>query len=157
MSTAADTTSLVGAEKSEFVTFRVGDALMGVDILQAEEINRHIEATNVPHAPEYVRGVINLRGDVVTVIDLCTILGLPTAELTKQTRTVVVRSKGEQIGLLVDRIADVVEARSDEIDPPPANMGSVEGRYYHGVYKLDTELLILLNIDAVLAVQAATR
>ncbi|HYW78494.1 MAG TPA: chemotaxis protein CheW, partial [Thermoguttaceae bacterium] len=151
MSTAVENTSLIGATETEFVTFCVGDALMGVNIRQVEEINRHVEVTIVPHAPPYVRGVINLRGEVVTVVDLRRILGLPPAEITQQTRTIVVRSKGEQIGLLIDRIADVVKARNDEIDPPPANVGGVEGRFFKGVYKSDSELLIILDIDAALA------
>ncbi len=83
---------------------------------QVEEINRYVDVTAVPHAPGYVRGVINLPGAVVTVVDLRTALGLPATELTKQSRTVVVHSKREHIGPLVDRIADVVRARTDEID-----------------------------------------
>ena len=153
MSIATETTTA----ETEFVTFRVGDALMGVDIRQVEEINRHVEVTAVPHAPDYVRGVINLRGAVVTVVDLRRILGMPPAEITKQTRTVVVHSNDEQIGLLVDRIADVVKARTDEIDPPPANIAGVEGRFFKGVHKLETELLIILDIDAALAGETNAR
>ena len=151
MSTASKTAPPANeTAETEFVTFRVGDALMGVSIRQVEEINRHVEVTAVPHAPDYVRGVINLRGEVVTVVDLRRILGLPPAEITKQTRTVVVHSKGEHIGLLVDRIADVVKARTDEIDSPPANVGGVEGRFFKGVHKLETELLVILDVDAAL-------
>ncbi len=151
MSIAAETAPPAGTADTEFVTFRVGDVLMGVGIRQVEEINRHVEVTIVPHAPDYVRGVINLRGAVVTVVDLRRIIGLPPAELTGQTRTVVIHSKGEQIGLLVDRIADVVKTRTDRIDQPPANIGGVEGRFFKGVYKLEAELLIILDIDAALA------
>ena len=157
MSIATETTFATSADKVEFVTFYVGNILIGADIRQVEEINRHVDVTAVPHAPDYVRGVINLRGAVVTVVDLRTILGLLATELTKQTRTVVVRSKGEQIGMLVDRIADVVKARTDEIDRPPANIGGAEGRFFKGVYKLDAELLIILDIDAALAGEANSR
>ncbi len=150
MSIAPDTTPATSADEVEFVTFYVGDILIGADIRQVEEINRHVEVTVVPHAPNYVQGAINLRGAVVTVVDLRTILGLPATGITSQTRTVVVRSKGEQIGLLIDRIADVVKARTDEIDRPPANIGGVEGRFFKGVHKLDAELLIILDIDAAL-------
>ncbi len=151
MRVAMETTSPVGMAETKFVTFRVGDSLMGVSIRLVEEINRHVEVTPVPHAPCHFRGVINLRGEVVTVVDLRTILELPPAELTQQTRKVVVQSKGEQIGLLVDRIADVVRTRTDDIDPPPANIGGVDGRFFKGVYKLKTELRIILDIDAALA------
>lgn len=157
MSTATETMSTTDAGEVEFVTFRVGNMLIGADIRQVEEINRHVEVTAVPHAPDHVRGVINLRGEVVTVVDLRTILGLPPTETTKQTRTVVVHSKDEQIGLLIDRIADVVKTRHDDIDPPPANLGSVKGRFFKGVHKLETELLTILDIDAALAGEAAAR
>lgn len=137
----------------EYVTFRVGDALVGVDICQVEEINRLVEVTSVPHAPKYIRGVINLRGDVVTVVDLRTVFGMVPVELSSQTRTVIVRSRDEQIGLLVDRIGDVVKARSDALDPPPANLGGLDGRLFKGVYKLEKELLVVLDVEAALVVK----
>ncbi len=154
MSIAASETvssdTLAEAE-TEYVTFCVADTLLGVDICQVEEINRLVDLTTVPHAPKYVRGVINLRGDVVTVVDLRTILGLPPTETIQQSRTVVVGSKDEKIGLLVDRIGDVVKARDSQIDAPPANLGGMDGRLCKGVYKSDTELLVTLDVEAVLA------
>ncbi len=140
----------VGTEV-EFATFYVGDLHLGADILQVEEINRHLELTPVPQAPECVRGVINLRGEVVTVVDLRTILGLERIEITPKNRNVIVNSKGEQIGLLVDRIGDVVNASTDQIEPPPANLSGVDGRFFRGVYKLDGELLVILDIETALA------
>ncbi|MEA1952728.1 MAG: chemotaxis protein CheW [Planctomycetota bacterium] len=157
MNTAMENTSATVAGEVEFVTFYVGNILIGADIRQVEEINRHIEVTGVPHSPDYVRGVINLRGEVVTVVDLRRILNLSPSKITKQTRTVVVHSKDEQIGLLIDRIADVIKAQTDEINPPPANISGVEGRFFKGVYKLETELLIILDIDAALAIEAVAR
>ncbi|MBN1910154.1 MAG: chemotaxis protein CheW [Pirellulales bacterium] len=139
------------AAGQEFATFYVADLLLGVNILQVEEINRHVTLTPVPHSPDYVRGVINLRGEVVTVVDLKAILGLPEGEITKDTRNVVVNSKGEQIGLLVDRIADVVKAPGDMIEPPPANLGGVDGRYFKGVVKLQHDLLVILDVESALA------
>ncbi len=154
--TATEATATVVAGEVEFVTFFAGDLLIGVDILQAEEINRHIDVTPVPGAVECVRGVINLRGEVVTVVDLRTILGLPPTEITKRTRTVVVSSDGEQIGLLVDRIADVVRTRPDDIDPPPANAGGVDGRFFKGVLKLADELLVILDVTAAMTSDVGT-
>jgi purine-binding chemotaxis protein CheW len=156
MSTTTETTAIATGEV-EFVTFYVGDLLIGADIHCVEEINRLIDVTPAPHAPECVRGVINLRGEVVTVVDLRTILGLPHGNVGSQARNVVVRSKGEQIGLLVDRIADVIRARVDEIDPPPANVSGVDGRFFKGVYKLDTELLVILDVDAALVIENNVR
>jgi purine-binding chemotaxis protein CheW len=135
----------------ELATFYVGELLIGADIRQVEEINRHLDLTPVPHAPAIVRGVINLRGEVVTVIDLRTVLGLGETRIDKSTRNIVVNSKEEQIGLLVDRIADVVRMQSERLERPPANVHGVEGRFFTGVYKMDTELLAVLDVEAVLA------
>jgi len=143
------------ADGLEFSAFYVADLLIGVNILQVEEINRHVTLTPVPHAPECVRGVINLRGEVVTVMDLRTILGLPPGTISASTRNVVVNSRGEQIGLLVDRIADVVKAQSDAIEPTPANVSGVDGRFFKGVVKLEKELMVILDVDAALTSNTA--
>ncbi len=134
----------------EFATFYLGELLLGIDIQRMQEINRHLQITSVPNAPEYVSGVVNLRGEVVTILDLRRILQLEPREITQQSRNIIVNSGSEQIGLRVDRIADVVSARGDEIDPPPANLHGVDGKYFTGVYKLETELLVILGIDEVL-------
>jgi purine-binding chemotaxis protein CheW len=135
----------------EFATFYVDDLLMGIDIQKVQEINRYIEVTQAPHAPNFVRGVVNLRGEVVTIIDLRMILGLEPTTLTDRTRTVIVHSQGENIGLLVDRIADVIHTRGSETEPPPPNVSGVDGKFFHGVCKLEHELLIILDIEAIVA------
>jgi purine-binding chemotaxis protein CheW len=153
-------TATINADRSrtatelQFATFYVGRMLLGVDIRVVQEINRQSEITNVPHAPEYVRGVINLRGEVATVVDLRTILGLPKAERSRQTRNLIVHHGGESIGLLVDRISDILTLRADEIDPPPTNVDGVAGRLMSGVYTLDSEIVVLLDIDEVLSESA---
>jgi len=151
MNTMLETPPAVRDAEVELVTFYVGDFLFGAEIRYVEEINRHVDPTPVPHAPKSVRGVVNLRGEVVTVLDLRTILGLTPTETTKNTRNVIVNTAGERTGLLVDRIADVVNARWSDIDPPPANLTAVHGRFLQGVYKLDRELLTVLNVAEVLA------
>jgi purine-binding chemotaxis protein CheW len=145
--------SAPSAAEVEFVTFYVGDLLIGVDINQLDEINRLIDITPVPHAPSYVRGVVNLRGEVVTVVDLRKILGLGECENTGQNRNVIVNSQGEQIGLLVDRIADVIRASPEELDQPPANVSGVDGRFFKYIYKLEKNLLIILDVDAAIDVK----
>jgi purine-binding chemotaxis protein CheW len=151
MSTVATFTTEVTSAETEYVTFYVGDILVGVDITLVEEINRHVDETPVPHAPSFVCGVLNLRGDVVTVVDLRMILGLPAAKPGESTRAVIVRSRDEQIGLRVDRIADVVRSRREDIDPVPPNLSGVDGRLFRGVYKLEGELLAILDVDVALA------
>jgi purine-binding chemotaxis protein CheW len=136
----------------QYVSFYLGEALFGVPIEQVDEINRHLALTPVPHAPAYVRGVINLRGDVVSVVDLRAILGMETATITRSTRNVIVHYSAEHIGLVVDRVADVVTVRAKELDSPPANMRGAAGRYYGGVYKLDHALMVVLDVTTLLSI-----
>jgi purine-binding chemotaxis protein CheW len=135
----------------EFVSFYVGTLLLGADICHVEEINRHVDATPVAHAPQWVQGVVNLRGEVVTVLDLSQVLGLGPTEIGKNTRNVVVSADGERVGLLVDRIADVVNAQGSEIKPLPANFTDAYERFFQGVVELDRELLAVLNTVEILA------
>jgi purine-binding chemotaxis protein CheW len=153
MSSAAATLAerLGTTAELQFATFYVGHMLLGVDIKVVQEINRQSEITQVPHAPEYVRGVINLRGDVATVVDLRTILGLPKSDSNQQTRNLIVHHQGEAIGLLVDRISDILTLRDDEINPPPTNVDGVDGRLMSGVCTLESEIVVLLDIDEVLS------
>lgn len=139
------------AAERQFATFYVGHMLLGIDIDAVQEINRQSEITQVPHAPHYVRGVINLRGDVATVVDLRAILDLPSAPSSRQTRNLIVHHRGEAIGLLVDQISDILTLRVENIEPPPTNVDGVDGRLMSGVCTLETEILVLLDIDAVLS------
>jgi purine-binding chemotaxis protein CheW len=151
MSTTLQRSAAVHDDELELVTFFVGPHLLGAEIGRVEEINRHVNPTPVAHAPEAVRGVVNLRGEVVTVLDLRNILGLGRTEIDKQTRNVVVNYGGERVGLLVDRIADVVNTRWSEIKPPPANLSGIAGRFFDGVHEMDRQLLTVLDLDEVLA------
>ncbi len=140
----------VETSEQQFATFYVGNILLGVDIRQVQEINRQLSVTEVPHSPDYVRGVINLRGEVTTVVDLRTILGLPHEDMGREGRNLIVNSQGESIGLLVDRISDILTLRSDQISPPPSNVDGVQGRFLSGVHTLDSEILVILNIEEAL-------
>ncbi len=151
MSVATDANPNIGTDELEIATFYIGDILMGVDIQKVQEINRHVNMTPVPHAPACVRGVVNLRGDVVTVLDLRTVLDLEPTEINETSRNMIAKAGDEQIGLLVDRIADVVKVTRDEIEPPPANISGIDGRFFDGVYKMKSDLLIILNAEEVLS------
>lgn len=139
------------AGEVELATFWCDHLLLGVELAEVEEINRHTEVTPVPGAPACVRGLINLRGEVVTVLDLKTILGLGTTEIGPGTRNVIVRSHGERIALLVDGVSDVVRAKRDELLPCPANFGQVDTRFFRAVYRMDGRLLVLLDVEAATA------
>ena len=134
----------------ELVTFFVGDALCGMDILKVQEINKLIEMTRVPQAPEYVLGILNLRGDIVTIIDLGKKLGLKSTELSNKTRNIIVNSNEEHIGLMVEQISDVFQAEWEKVEAPPANLGDVQGKYFTGVFKTEDRLIGILDVEKVL-------
>jgi purine-binding chemotaxis protein CheW len=139
-----------GTKIVELATFYIGDSLCGMDILKVQEINKLLEMTEVPLAPDYVRGILNLRGQIVTVIDLGSKLNLSETATTGETRNVIVNSNGEYIGLLVDKIGDVERTAEDKIESPPANIGKIQGRYFEGVYKKEKSLIGILNVEEIL-------
>jgi purine-binding chemotaxis protein CheW len=134
----------------ELATFYVGEALCGMDILNVQEINKLMNMTYVPQAPDYVNGILNLRGQIVTIIDLGKKLGLTSTEMSNECRNIIVNSKDEYIGLLVDRISDVIKAERNKLEPPPANIGGVHGRYFDGVFKTEESLVGIIDIEEVL-------
>ena len=135
----------------ELSTFYVGDALCGLDILKIQEINKIMERTPVPQAPAYVLGVLNLRGQIVTIIDLGRKLGLGTTEITDDTRNIIVRSSDGATGFLVRNISEVVEMDQSEIEKAPANMKGIQGKYFSGVFKTKTSIIGVLDAEEVLA------
>src|SRR5262245_12783505 len=122
MTAVATPTRAARVGEQQYATFYVGPVLLGVDIRIVQEINRQSEITEVPHAPSHVRGVINLRGEVATIVDLRTMFGLSRISTTRESRNLIVHSRGEAIGLLVDQISDILTLRADEVGPPPANI-----------------------------------
>ncbi|MEN0110174.1 MAG: chemotaxis protein CheW [Planctomycetota bacterium] len=134
----------------QFATFYVGDLLLGVDIRLVQEINRQLDITPVPNAPRHVRGVINLRGEVATVIDLRTVLGLAESDESRDTRNLIVHSQGEAIGLWVDRISDILTVADDQISDPPSNVDGIDGKFFQGVHTLEKEIVVLLDVEQVL-------
>lgn len=134
----------------ELATFYVGDSLCGMDILKVQEINKLLDMTEVPLAPDYVKGILNLRGQIVTVIDLGSKLNLADTETSSETRNIIVNSNGEYIGLLVRKIGDVERTEEENIEPPPANIGGIQGRYFEGVYKKEKSLIGIVNVEEIL-------
>lgn len=145
------------ARTRQVVSFSIRDQLAGLEIGEVQEVNRAVDCRSLPHVPPAVRGVMNLRGEVVTVLDLALVLGLPPTQVTPRSRTLVVNWNDERIGLLVDRIADVVDVSYDTEERLPANLRELDERFFRGVCKLDDELLVLLNLDEVLSSEAAER
>jgi purine-binding chemotaxis protein CheW len=134
----------------QLATFYVGDLFVGIELEKVQEVNRRTELVPAPGAPAQVRGVVNLRGEVVTVLDLRWILGLPTIAVNPKSRNVVTQADGELIGLLVDRVADIVSISNAEISPVPPNL-DIDGEFVRGVYRTQKEILLVLKLERVLS------
>ena len=132
----------------ELLTFRIGNMLIGVDIHHVKEINCHLQVTRAPHAEGYVLGVMNLRSDVITVLDFGKLLQLSSSRQGSQ--SVIVTYDGELIALAVDRVEDVITMAPTDIAPLPPNFRHMEKRVFQGVYRLESELVLLLDLAEIL-------
>ena len=143
-------TKAQGDEVLQLVSFRIGDEEFGVDILKVQEINRMNQITRVPNAPEYVSGVMNLRGKVIPVIDLRQRFHLGKKEADKETRIIVVELKSRVIGFVVDAVSEVLRIPKNVTEPPPPMVAGIGSEYITAVGKLEDRLLILIDLDKVL-------
>lgn len=134
------------------VTFSLGDGVFGIDADLIQEVVKVSALTPVHHAPEYVLGIRNLRGRVVTVLDLSTRLDLGMSSGALENRVLIIDWQGEPIGLLVDQIADTVSVAADEIESTPHNLHSLQQACLIGVTRQGDRLVAILNIDTVLQV-----
>jgi len=138
-------------EVLQWVTFTLESEVYGINVMQVQEVLRYTEIAPVPGAPLYVLGIINLRGNVVTVIDTRSRFGLESAEVTDNTRIVIIEADKQVIGILVDKVSEVVYLRASEIDEAP-NVGNDESaQFIQGVSNRDGELLILVDLNKLLS------
>lgn len=137
-------------EVLQLVTFRLGKEEFSMDILKVQEIIRHMDLTRVPRTPDFVDGVINLRGRVIPVLDLRKRFGLPEGERTNETRIIVVDVDNRTVGLKVDAVSEVLRLPADTVEPPPSLVTGIESDYIKGVGKLDGRLIILLDVAKIL-------
>lgn len=142
--------SAVGDTVNQLVTFRLKDETYGINVMQVQEVLRVSEIAPVPGAPDYVLGIINLRGNVVTVIDTRTRFGLSTGELDDASRIVIIESEQQVVGILVDSVAEVVELRQSQIDSAPNTGNEDSSRYIQGVASRDEDLLIVVDLNKLL-------
>ncbi len=134
----------------QLVTFCLQDETYGINVMQVQEVLRVSEIAPVPGAPSYVLGIINLRGNVVTVIDTRSRFGLMPNEIDDSSRIVIIESDEQVVGILVDSVAEVVELNMSEIDSAP-NVGNEESsRYIQGVTTRDSGLLIVVDLNKLL-------
>ena len=138
-------------------TFFLGETIWGLDTLDAQEVIRVTEITKVHNAVNYIIGIINLRGKIVTVIDLSDKLGLGASTIGKASRIVIVDWNDEHIGLLIDAISDVIDIDKKNLTSAPAAMHGTRGGYIDSVYQADQKLIAILNIRSVLEVSEEGR
>ena len=147
---SSNTITTDGDEVLQWVTYKLGEETYGINVMQVQEVLRHTEIAPVPGAPDYVLGIINLRGNVVTVIDTRSRFGLPSSDISDNTRIVIIESDEQVVGILVDSVAEVVYLRSSEIDSAP-NVGTEESaKFIQGVSNRDGQLLILVDLNKLL-------
>ncbi|HCR13261.1 MULTISPECIES: chemotaxis protein CheW [Solidesulfovibrio] len=139
------------AELLQLVTFSIGEEEFGVDILSVQEIIRMMDITKVPRAPEFVEGVINLRGKVIPIIDLRRRFGLSTRDHDKHTRIIVIEINNMIVGFVVDSVSEVLRIPASTVEPPPPVVSGLESEYISGVGKLEDRLLILLDLNKLLS------
>ena len=140
-----------GGTDLQLVTFHIGEEEFAVDILNVQEINRMVEVTKVPSAPDFVEGIINLRGKVIPIIDLRKKFGIQTRVTDKNTRIIVVELSKKVIGFIVDSVSEVLRINSSICEPPPNIVSNIHADYITSVGKLEDRLLILLDLEKVIS------
>ena len=136
-------------EAQKHLTFKLADEEYGVEILKVRELIKVMDITAVPQMPTHMKGVINLRGKVIPVVDLRLKFGLDEIEHTEQTCIIVV-DVGKEIGIIVDTVSEVLDIKGQDIEPPPSMGGSVDTSFILGMGKVGDAVKILLDIDKVL-------
>ena len=135
----------------QWVTFKLDNETYGINVMRVQEVLRYTEIAPVPGAPSYVLGIINLRGNVVTVIDTRQRFGLMSGEISDNTRIVIIEADKQVVGIMVDSVAEVVYLRQSEIETAP-NVGNEESaKFIQGVCNKNNELLILVELDKMMS------
>jgi purine-binding chemotaxis protein CheW len=145
------------ASTQQFCTFFLQDQCFGVPVEQVQEVIRYQQMTRVPLGPEVVRGLINLRGQIVMAIDLRRRFDMEERPDTQLPMNVVVRTEDGVVSFLVDEIGDVIEVEKDTLEPPPETLRGPTRAMVVGVYKLPRQLLLELNISSVTAISGSAR
>ena len=153
-SSAAQRSSKAHASASsaaEYLTFRLGEEEYGIDILRVQEIRSYEPPTRMAHAPEFIKGVIDLRGTIVPIVDLRLKLGCATAEYTDFTVVIILNVAGTVLGAVVDAVADVVALQPEAIKPAPRFQGQLDSTFVRGIATAGDRMLIVMDIESLLS------
>jgi purine-binding chemotaxis protein CheW len=135
----------------EFLTFRLGAEEYGIDILRVQEIRSYEQPTRIANAPSFIKGVVNLRGVIVPIVDLRLKLGCESAEYNSFTVVIVLNVKGRVVGAVVDSVSDVLELPRDSIKPAPEMSSAVDASFITGIGSVNDRMLILMDIESLMA------
>ena len=139
------------ARNGEYLTFRLGAEDYGIDILRVQEIRSYEQPTRIANAPSFLKGVVNLRGVIVPIIDLRLKLGCDTAEYNHFTVVIVLNVKGRVVGAVVDSVSDVIELNGETIRPAPATNATIDTSYITGIGSVGERMLILMDIESLMS------
>lgn len=137
-------------EMKELILFRIGSLYCGIDVLDVQEIKKVKSISRVYGAASYIRGVINLRGQIVTIMDVRTRFGIEELALGGEQRGMIVPWKNEQIGLLVDQVDDIISITPERLTAVPSNMDKRYAAYFNAVYRLDDKIISILDVETLL-------
>ncbi|GBC93931.1 Chemotaxis protein CheW [bacterium HR15] len=137
------------AQLEKYLVFQIGNESYGMPLLQVQEIRTYTPATRVPGAPPYVLGVINLRGNIIAVLDARTRFGIEPPSEEESTVVIVAQVNGKTFGLRVDSVSDVLEVPMDEVQPPPPIASEATQRFLNGLVQVGERVLILLNLPEI--------
>lgn len=140
----------LGSREDQLVVFQLSEQTYGIDIASVYEIIRMETITRVPRTPDFVEGVINLRGRIIPVIDLSKRFNLAHSDRTNSSRIIIVDVGGNTIGMIVDAVSEVLRVSLGSIEPPPPMIHGIDAAYLKGIAVLDSRLVILLNLEKIL-------
>ena len=135
----------------EFLTFRLGAEEYGIDILKVQEIRSYEQPTRIANSPAFIKGVVNLRGVIVPIVDLRIKLGCDTAEYNSFTVVIVLNVKGRVVGAVVDSVSDVLALDADSVKPAPEMSSAIDTAYITGIGSVGERMLILMDIEGLMA------
>jgi len=141
----------------DYVLFEVGDMKCGMDIVDVQEIKKLSNITAVHHAPDYVRGVVNMRGQIVTLVDMQQRFGMGESESKKSYLTIIIHSKNELVGIIVKNVEDIVRTPKTSIDALPATMHGMLRHCMRGIFKSGESLVAIVNKDSLISAMAADK
>lgn len=133
--------------EAQFVVFKLGNEEYGIDIMQVKEIVPYKEPVRVPNTPGFIEGIVNLRGEIIPIVNLKKRFNIPGESINEETRVIVMNIDSKQIGFIVDDASEVITISSDNIETAPDIIAGIERKYITGIGKIEERILILLDLD----------